>query len=427
MTATTATLISTTMNKPQAPITSTATVKATNIKSDDDNTNTNKTTSNTNQRNSNAINVYLLCCRLELFCWCACDRIVMTLLMRKVLLAMVAAYGRPFRLQMLTNKSQRHWRTQVTAAELFFLRHLRSCAASASGKSSTASGATSNIYKSRDCVILEAFMSAAASVLENTLQVLSSAWIALKYILKLLWQTTHWIFTCAWTLLQYTQELVPYSSPLEMVACLAVLETSGVEYQRMQTVLGPLVLLLALCDWHVPSIMPYNYIVCRLMSVFILHCILKLLWRTTQRILTCMWTLLQYTRKLVPYLSPLEMVACGVILDEIEVECQSVQTVLAVSILFLAQCDCHVPSIIPYGYIVCKLFSAICMYSFYPTSITLICWAFAHPTFGKKAQATSASASQDPVAAAGVSENAPACPNDKTSLDDIIAKFQAMG
>ena len=66
------------------------------------------------------------------------------------------------------------------------------------------------------------------------------------------------------------------------------------------------------------------------------------------------------------------------------------------------------------------------MYSFYPTSITLICWAFAHPTFGKKAQATSASASQDPVAAAGVSENAPACPNDKTSLDDIIAKFEAM-
>ena len=66
------------------------------------------------------------------------------------------------------------------------------------------------------------------------------------------------------------------------------------------------------------------------------------------------------------------------------------------------------------------------MYSFYPTSITLICWAFAHPTFGKKAQATSASASQDPVAAAGVSENAPACPNDNTSLDDIIAKFEAM-
>ena len=46
MTATTATLISTTMNKPQAAITSTATVKATNIKSDDDNTNNIKTKSN---------------------------------------------------------------------------------------------------------------------------------------------------------------------------------------------------------------------------------------------------------------------------------------------------------------------------------------------------------------------------------------------
>ena len=56
----------------------------------------------------------------------------------------------------------------------------------------------------------------------------------------------------------------------------------------------------------------------------------------------------------------------------------------------------------------------------------LICWAFAHPTFGKKAQTTSASASQDSVAGSGVSENAPACQDDKTSLDDIIAKFEAM-
>ena len=54
------------MNKAQAAITSTATLKATNIKSDNDNTNNNKTKSNSNQRNSNEINLYLLFCRLEL-------------------------------------------------------------------------------------------------------------------------------------------------------------------------------------------------------------------------------------------------------------------------------------------------------------------------------------------------------------------------
>ena len=113
--------------------------------------------------------------------------------------------------------------------------------------------------------------------------------------------------------------------------------------------------------------------------------------------------------------------------DASEAECQGVQTVLAAFVLFLALCDWHVPSIMPHHYIVCRILSAIRTHALYPTSAALFCWAFAHPTFGKRAHTTTASASRCSAFAYGASEDVPTRPDDDISLADVIAKFEAMG
>ncbi len=108
--------------------------------------------------------------------------------------------------------------------------------------------------------------------------------------------------------------------------------------------------------------------------------------QSTLRVLTSAWTLLQYMRKLVlqSTVSPLEIGACIVIVDSIEHEGQSVQRVLAIVILFLAGSDWHIPFTVQHHYIVCRFLSSMCMQALFPSSTALICWAFAHPTFGKR-------------------------------------------
>ena len=235
--------------------------------------------------------------------------------MCRIILAMVAAYGRCFRAQPPTNVqgASEHSRTQVTAAELFYLRHLRSCAASASGSKSTSSGVTSNLCIPGELVMLEVLMSVIVPVVQSMLRFLRSA-----------------------------------------------------------------------------------------------------------------WTLLQYIRKLVPHPSPLEMVACAVVVDACEAECQGVQTVLAAFVLFLAVCDWHISPTMPHHHILCRLLSAMCMHALYPTSATLMCCTLAYTTFGKRAATTAASAPRDPDSGYGASEHVPTRPDDKMSLDDVIAKFEAM-
>ena len=171
--------------------------------------------------------------------------------MCRIILAMVAAYGRCFRAQPPTNVqgASEHSRTQVTAAELFYLRHLRSCAASASGSKSTSSGVTSNLCIPGELVMLEVLMSVIVPVVQSMLRFLSSAW----------------------TLLQYIRKLVPHPSPLEMVACAVVVDACEAECQGVQTVLAAFVLFLAVCDWHISQIMPHHHILCRLLSAMCMH------------------------------------------------------------------------------------------------------------------------------------------------------------
>ena len=141
------------------------------------------------------------------------------------------------------------------------------------------------------------------------------------------------------------------------------------------------------------------------------------------------WTVFQHVWKLVFYsnLSTLETVACFTVVDSSESGCQGVQSVLAVLVLLLAMSDWHVPSIMPHHYKVCRLCSAMCMQALYPSSPTLICWAFADPTFGKRPQ-TAAVSIPSPGSGShdGAAEHVPTPPGNKISLDDVIAQLSAM-
>ena len=55
-------------------------------------------------------------------------------------------------------------------------------------------------------------------------------------------------------------------SPLEMSACIVIVDTSEHEGQNIQTALAVLILLLAVSDWHVPLTVQSHYTICRLLS-----------------------------------------------------------------------------------------------------------------------------------------------------------------
>ena len=132
--------------------------------------------------------------------------------------------------------------------------------------------------------------------------------------------------------------------------------------------------------------------------------------------------------------SPLEIGACIVLAGGGDPECHGGQLVLAAFVLMLAVCDWHVPLTVPLHYKVCRLLSALCMHALYPTSATMICLAFADPTFGKRAKTSAAPASgqTEPGASehtSGTSEHdmaigaAEHTMSGKISLDDAIEKL----
>ena len=248
-------------------------------------------------------------------------------------MAVLVAMGWCFRAQPSTNAQVvlEHSTTFVMASELFYLRHLRSCASTAAGKHHTASGATPSFGISCVRVLMNVVMTVLKLVLAPVIFVMR----ALRSMLLLLVQITLWRGPGVWREFQYLRKLVLQST-----------------------------------------------------------------------------------------LSPLEIGACIVVVDASEPECQGVQTALAVFIL--GMCDWHVPLIVPHHYTVCRLLSASCMQAFALFSATLICWTFADPTFGKRAQISASSASRETQSGDGASEHVPTSTEDKISLDNVIAKLNAV-
>ena len=121
--------------------------------------------------------------------------------------------------------------------------------------------------------------------------------------------------------------------------------------------------------------------------------------------------------------SPLELGACITLVDMSDAQ-NAIQIILAVTSLFLAARDWHVPQFISYHYILCRFLSAICMHALFPYSLTFTCLAFLYPTFGKRPQSI-----PTPVPESGVdaSEHVSTSTGDNISLDHVIAKLVAAG
>ena len=138
------------------------------------------------------------------------------------MLAMLAAAARCFRAQPLTNAqgASEHLRTQVTAAELFYLRHLRTCAASASGNRSTCSAATPCLCTSGLLLVLDCIMSLVKVVLQDMLQALE---FVMSMFLKVLRSTPRIL---KHLMSMFTAVLQSMPSPLEICALIAVVDVS---------------------------------------------------------------------------------------------------------------------------------------------------------------------------------------------------------
>ena len=134
-------------------------------------------------------------------------------------------------------------RSHTCVAELFYLRHLRSCAATASGShgaslSASKSLCTRGLRLLLACVtelVIQA-LSCCFSVLLAILGVLTAVW---RYILRLVLQST--------------------ASVLEIVACIVLVDNNRLTDQWNHKVLAACILLLALMDWHVPMVNELQY------------------------------------------------------------------------------------------------------------------------------------------------------------------------
>ena len=124
--------------------------------------------------------------------------------------------------------------------------------------------------------------------------------------------------------------------------------------------------------------------------------------------------------------SVLEIGACILLVDN-STGCDPIRKALAAFIVILAVCDWHVPAVMPHHDVICRSLSAACMQALYPGSVSLVCVALAHPTFGKRAQLSAASSSHETESGGGASEHTAVSAVDRISLDAAIAKLSNHG
>ena len=154
-------------------------------------------------------------------------------LLRRILLTIMAAKSWCYRAQSSTNAegAPMQVRNTVVAAELFYLSHLRSCAASATCKHHTGSGATPSLWISDEEVLMH--------VLEPVIMTVICTMKVLKSMLLLMIRCTLWLaqwlcyalhrcLTIWCNDFHYLRKLVRQStvSPLEMGACIAMVDAS---------------------------------------------------------------------------------------------------------------------------------------------------------------------------------------------------------
>ena len=74
-------------------------------------------------------------------------------------------------------------------------------------------------------------------------------------------QAALWVWTPAWILLQHIwkQVLQSTASPLEICACVVIMDTGEHEAQKVHIALVAIILFLTATDWHVPLTLPGHY------------------------------------------------------------------------------------------------------------------------------------------------------------------------
>jgi hypothetical protein len=153
---------------------------------------------------------------------------------------------------------------------------------------------------------------------------------------------------------------------------------------------------------------------------FLISMFAKVLWSTLQVLELVMSICTAVFESMV---SPLEIGACIAVVDVNEAN-NCFQISAAVITLLLAVCDWHVPCVFSYHNFLCRFLSVIYMQMLFPYSLTFTGLAFLYPTFGKRAHSIPTSASELGV---GASEHVSTSAEDKTSIDDVIAKLNAAG
>ena len=146
----------------------------------------------------------------------------------------------------------------VTEAELFYLRHVRTCAASTFGHRCTCSGGTPCRCISGLPLIRLLIMSLVKVVLQSMPSVLTFAMSMFVKVLQSTLQVLQLLMSMC------TAVLESMLSPLEMCACIVVVDVS--DSGSVQRCLAVTSLLLAVCGWHVPPFISYHNVICRLLS-----------------------------------------------------------------------------------------------------------------------------------------------------------------
>ena len=173
-------------------------------------------------------------------------------------------------------------RTHTTVAELFYLHHLRSCAATAHGSNSTGHAGHGQLLGQSWLAFLG--LEAAWKALLQSMQVLRLCDYLLKGCLTTMWDN---IRRCAgstaaylWRGIVVLLQRIRYLkiSPLELAACFHMIDASTqVSYpgdgpEPATSLLALLCLTLAMASWHVPRFIACHMLLCRSLSALCMQC-----------------------------------------------------------------------------------------------------------------------------------------------------------
>ena len=146
----------------------------------------------------------------------------------------------------------------TSTAELYFLRHTRSCVAVAAGKQSTTGGFSSSL---------------AVSGIQALSPIVCRAWFSTVAIVKSVLEVFVGLLLGIVEVSQECHARVPGCSPLEISSCLWLASAWFPDANPFKVSLCLVVLALSVADWHVPHSMREHKIICALLSATVMSAV----------------------------------------------------------------------------------------------------------------------------------------------------------